>query len=197
MILGLTSLGIFHTAISLIALVAGLIALIRDREISPTNRIGKIYIVTTVVTCVTGFGIFQHGGFGKAHALGIITLAVLGVAAVAGKTRGFGRASRYVETICYSATFFFHMIPVVTETATRLPAGAPLVNDAEAPALQAANGVLFLLFLIGAAMQVVRLKGESGKSAAPVPSTGLKSAFAKIGRQEPHTQRTYDRAKTK
>src|ERR1700675_3172765 len=96
---GLTPLGTFHTAISLIAVVAGFIALVRDREISPGNLTGKIYVIATVVTCLTAFGIFQHGGFNKAHALGIITLVVLGVAALAGNSKVFGRASRYVETV--------------------------------------------------------------------------------------------------
>ncbi len=158
---GLTPLGTFHTAISLIAVVAGLIALIRDKQISPGTRLGKIYVITTVVSCVTGLGIFQHGGFGKPHALSIITLAVLGVAAVAGHSTLFGRASRYVETIGYSATFFFHFIPGITETSTRLPPGAPLVPNADAPALQVATGVLFVTFLIGATLQVRRLRAAS------------------------------------
>ena len=38
---GLTQLGVIHTAISLIAVAAGLIALIRDKEISPRNTLGK------------------------------------------------------------------------------------------------------------------------------------------------------------
>ena len=156
--LGLTPLGAFHTAIGLIAVVAGLIALIRDKQISPRNLLGKIYVVTTIVTCVTGFGIFRHGGFGAPHVLGIITLAVLAVAAVAGQSTLFGRASRYVETISYSATFFFHFIPGVTETSTRLPPGAPLVANADAPALQVAIGILFLAFLIGATLQARRLR---------------------------------------
>jgi uncharacterized membrane protein len=155
--LGLTPLGIFHTVISLIAVAAGIIAFIRDKEISPQNLVGKVYVMTTVITCVTGFGIFQHGGFGKPHVLGIITLVVLGVAAVAGVSRLFGRASRYVEIVSYSATFFFHLIPAITETATRLPAGTPLVVDREGPELQAAAGVLFLAFLIAATLQVRRL----------------------------------------
>lgn len=133
---GLTTLGVIHTAISLIAVAAGLIALVRDKEISPRNRLGQIYVVTTVVTCLTGFGIFEHGGFGKPHALGIVTLVVLAVAAVAGYSRLFGRVSPYVETVSYSATFFFHWIPAITETSTRLPPGAPLVANADAPELQ-------------------------------------------------------------
>ena len=67
---GLTQLGVIHTAVSLIAVGAGLIALFRDKEISPRNGVGKIYIIATILTCLTGFGIFQHGGFGKPHALG-------------------------------------------------------------------------------------------------------------------------------
>jgi uncharacterized membrane protein len=102
--LGLTPLGIFHTAVSLVAVVAGLIVLVRDKQISPKNLLGKIYVLATVITCLTGFGIFQHGGFGKPHVLGIITLVVLAVAWVAGNSALFGRASPYVETVSYSAT---------------------------------------------------------------------------------------------
>jgi uncharacterized membrane protein len=152
--LGLTPLGTFHTAVSLIAVGSGLVALVRDRAISPRTLAGRIYVITTVITCLTGFGIFQHGGFGPPHVLGVITLAVLAVAAVAGRSRLFGRAAPYVEAISYSATFFFHMIPAITETSTRLPLGAPLVASAEAPALQAANAVLFVAFLVGATLQV-------------------------------------------
>jgi len=155
--LGLTPLGTIHTAISLIAVAAGLIALVRDKEISPRNRVGQVYVIMTVLTCLTGFGIFQHGGFGNPHVLGIVTLVVLVVAAVAGYTRLYGRASPYVETVSYSATFFFHWIPAITETSTRLPLGAPLVANAEAPELQAVTGALFVVFLIGATLQVRRL----------------------------------------
>ena len=92
--LGLTPLGTVHTAVSLMAVAAGLIALCRDGAISPTNLPGKTYIAATILTCLTGFGIFQHGGFGKPHVLGIVTLVVLAVAALARTTQIYGRASR-------------------------------------------------------------------------------------------------------
>ena len=74
--IGLTPLGAVHTAISLVALLAGVIALVRFGQIPAAQGIGKTYIWATVLTCLTGFGIFQHGGFGKAHVLGIVTLLV-------------------------------------------------------------------------------------------------------------------------
>jgi hypothetical protein len=64
MIYGLTPLGVLHTAISLVAVAAGILALVRYREISPRNLTGQVYVVTTILTCLTGFGIFQHGASG-------------------------------------------------------------------------------------------------------------------------------------
>lgn len=162
---GLTPLGIVHTAISLVAVAAAIMAFFRYREIPAASSLGKLYIVTTILTCLTGFGIFQHGGFGKPHALGVLTLLVLVLAAVAGRTQLLGRASRHVEVVSYSATFFFHLIPAMTETTTRLPLDAPLLANAEAPELQAATGVLFVLIVIGAALQVRRLGAERGVTA--------------------------------
>ena len=165
--LGLTTLGLFHTAIGLVAVLSGIIAFVRDREISPHNGVGQIYIWATVVTCVTAFGIFQHGGFGKPHMLAVLTLLVLALAALAGRMKVMGRASKYVETIAYSATFLFHMIPALTETFTRLPAGAPLFANADDPGLQKVTGVFLLLFVIGATLQVRRIRATRRALVAP------------------------------
>ena len=162
---GLTTLGAVHTLISLVALASGVAALLRDKEISPTNRLGQTYLWATVLTCLTGFGIFQRGGFGPPHALGVITLVVLGLALLARRTSVFGRLSRYVEVVCYSATFFFHMIPGATETFTRLPVGAPLFSGPEDPALQKVVFVFFALFVIGAFLQVRRMRAATSAPA--------------------------------
>ena len=159
MIYGLTYLGVIHTLISLVAVGAALASFVRDRRIDPASALGKVYVWTTVLTCVTGFGIYQHGGFGKPHMLGIITLLVLGLAWLADRGR-FGRRSVQVSTISYSLTFFFHLVPAVTETSTRLPLGAPWLPSAEAPELQAITGVMFLLLLVGVTLQLRRLKAQ-------------------------------------
>lgn len=169
--LGLTTLGIIHTAISLVAVAAALVALFRDKEISPSNGLGKTYIATTVLTCLTGFFIFQHGGFGAPHALGIVTLFVLALAWFAGHGKTFGRLGPYIETVSYSLTLFFHMIPAFTETSTRLPVGAPWATGPDDPNLQKAIGIVFVVFLVGASAQVIRLRrqhrGLSNANVAP------------------------------
>lgn len=158
---GLTSLGAVHTAISLVAVGAGIVGLARDKRIDLGNGAGKTYLIMTILTCLTGFGIFQHGGFGKAHALGVMTLLVLAVAWQV-------RARVALQAVLLSVTFFFHMIPAATETLTRLPLGAPILPDAEAPELKAITGVMLLLLVIGATLQVRRLNQarKSSSSAA-------------------------------
>ena len=163
---GLTSLGVLHTAIALVAVAAGIVCFLSAGGISMRSTAGRTYVITTVLTCLTGFGIFQHGGFGIPHVLGIITLIVLSVAVIAGQTRIFGGASRYVETVGFSATFFFHMIPGVTETFTRIPVGAPLFDSPEDPGLQTVIGVFFALFVIGSIYQVLRLRAGQRSVAA-------------------------------
>jgi len=156
--LGLTTLGTGHTAFSLVALAVGLYLLLRYKEISPRTLAGKVYIITTLVTALSGFGIFQHGGFGKPHVLGVLTVLVIGIALVAGYTSFYGRWSRYVETVSYSATFLFHLIPGVTETTTRLPAGKPIFANADVDELKVIAGGLFVLYLVCAALQVRALR---------------------------------------
>ena len=158
---GLTTLGAFHTAVSLIAVFAGFAALARYREISTGTSSGRVFFWGTVITCLTGFGIFRHGGFGNPHILGIVELAVLGVAVAAERRSAFGRASRYVGTLGFSLALFLHFIPASVETLTRLPAGAPYLANADDPKAQPIIGVFFVIFLIGATLQALRLQKGS------------------------------------
>jgi uncharacterized membrane protein len=160
-VLGLSTLGLIHTAISLVALVCGLILLFRDKRISPRARFGPTYLIATLLTALTALGIFRHGGFGPPHALAIMTLAALGLGAVASYSGVFGRAARYVEAVCYSATLLFHLVPGFTETLTRLPPGAPIAASDQAPILQAIDAVLLLLFLAWLAWQIAGLRRAS------------------------------------
>lgn len=156
--LGLTNLGFVHTLISLVAVSAGIVAFLRYGTISSRNGVGMTYVATTILTVLTGFPIFQHGGFGPPHILGVITLVAFTAILAAERANAFGRASAYIATIGYSLTFFFHMIPAFTETSTRLPPSAPLATGPDDPQLQAAIGVAFVGFLIGAVLQFRRIR---------------------------------------
>ena len=152
--LGLTPLGVFHTAISLFALVAGFWAFVRDKEIVPANRLGQLYLAATAIVAATGLMIFQHGGFRIGHKFAILTLVVIAIGTLAAMTGTFGRASRYIQAVCFSSTMLLHMITGTAETVTRLPPGGPLVTAANAYIFPYIIWSLVLLFLIGLAFQL-------------------------------------------
>src|SRR5262245_18877958 len=132
----LTPLGTLHTAISLVAIASGFVALAQAGEISTRTTAGMVFFWGTVLTCLTALGIFQHGGFGVPHVVAIVTLVVLSVAAGAERVAAFGVASRYVATVGYSFALFIHFVPATVETLTRLPVGAPYLSNPEDPRAQ-------------------------------------------------------------
>jgi uncharacterized membrane protein len=156
--MGLTNLGIVHTLLSLIAVITGFVALARDREITPRNQLGQVYVVTQFLTAATALGIFRHGGFGPPHALAILTIVVLGTGCLATFTEVLGGASSFVRVFSFSISMLFAMIPAVTETATRLPLDHPLLASAESPALQKAYLVLLVCFIVGVTLQLRRVR---------------------------------------
>ena len=168
---GMTLLGALHTLIGLFAVGAGIAALVRHGVIDLTSRSGQSYVWATIATCVTGLFIFRHGSFGDPHALAIITLMTLAIAYGAERKHWFGSKQRYVAVLSYSLTLFFHMIPVFTETATRIPADAPLASGPDDPKLQAAVGVAFLVYLIIAFWQFRRIRAERMHAVNGVPDS--------------------------
>lgn len=167
----LSTLGLIHTAISVVALVSGFIAVAKPRGISWGDREGRIYIIATLLTCLTAFGIFQHGGLNKAHALGVVTLLVLAGAYVADRRVPSSAWAHYVAPLGYTTTLFLHLIPGVTETFTRIPVGSPVFNGPEDPALQQLIGGLFGAYLVGVALQVRQLRRNK-----PVAKQGVSIA---------------------
>ena len=150
----ITALGWFHTVMGIVALTSGALALVKFREITPQSRSGEVYLVTTLVTAVTALAIYQHGGFGPAHALAVMTLLALAVGTVAAMTNLFGKLSRYVRAIGYSSTLLFHSIPAVTDALMRLPVGDPVLMSIEDPLLRKCYLVLLALFVIGMTLQL-------------------------------------------
>jgi len=136
------------------ALLSGAFTLARFKEISMKTRSGQVYLVTTLITAGTALAIFQHGVFGPGHALAVMTLLAVAVGSVAAKMKLFGKLSRYVQAISYSATLLFHLIPTVTDGLLRLPVGDPVLTSIEDPVLKMTYLGLLVVFLIGISLQL-------------------------------------------
>lgn len=118
------------------------------------------FALLTVATCLTGFGIFQRGGFGDAHVLGIVTLLFIGSAAVLYWSDLAGNYKYYLEPCGLLVSFFLHFIPATVETFTRLPLNAPLFSGPKDPALEKIVAMLMLLLLAALIVQVWYIRNQ-------------------------------------
>ena len=147
-------LGWFHTVTGIIALVSGVITLVKYKIISYRTQSGAIYLATTLVTAVTALMIYQHGGFGVAHAMGVAALLAMVAGMLAEGWQLFGKWSRHVQAFSFSATLLFHCLPAVTDGLLRLPVGDPVLTSIDDPIMKASHLTLFVLFLVGVSIQL-------------------------------------------
>lgn len=147
-------LGWFHTFMGIVALVSGAVTLFRYKEISYRRRSGQIYLVTTLVTAVTALMIFQHGVFGVAHIMAVAALVALATGMLAEAVQLFGKWSRQIQAVSFSATILFHCLPAVTDSLLRLPVGDPILTSINDPIMKMSHLAVFVLFLVGVAVQL-------------------------------------------
>ena len=69
----MTLLGWFHTITGVIAVLSGFYALYKHKIISSQEKIGRLYILVTLIVAGSALGIYNQGSFGVAHVLGVLT----------------------------------------------------------------------------------------------------------------------------
>ena len=121
MTLELSTFGWFHTAISVLALLSGLVVLAGLLIGKARPALSAIYFTAAVVASATGFG-FLAGGFGIAHKIGVASLVVLLLAIVARYVFGLRGMWRSVYAVTVVLSVWFFVFFTISESFKRLPA---------------------------------------------------------------------------
>jgi uncharacterized membrane protein len=161
---------LFHTAVSVLAVPLGLFAFVRDGEINPKNRVGKLYLASMFVGSLSAFGFIPSKGFDPAQVLTIATLFVLFAGTFAQRIKWLGRAAAYVETVSLSTSYLLLMVFTTTETLTRVPTSHPSAANADSPELLPVRLALLVMFVLGLACQLFSLRAGQ-KDNAQVATT--------------------------
>tara|TARA_B100000287_G_scaffold160561_1_gene151450 strand:- start:158 stop:646 length:489 start_codon:yes stop_codon:yes gene_type:complete len=156
----MTILGWFHTIVGISAVLSGFYTLYLYKEISFGYKIGKFYILATLIVAVSALGIYNQGGFGIAHYLGVLTLLALLGGFLTERFDLFGSYSRYFKAIAYTSTLLFHMIPAITDFLRRLPVNDPFIDSFEDPLLVKFHLAFFLIYSIGLIFQMIWIRGQ-------------------------------------
>lgn len=151
--MGLTNLGIFHTVVGIISIVAAITSFVKYSKINLSALTGRIYFFGTLIASLTALGISKRGGFNPGHGLALFILVlVLPAFYIHARRKGNNRA-RFVENFSLSLSFFLSLIPTVAETFQRVPIGSPLAKDMKDPLIGRTLLALFVLFIVGSIYQ--------------------------------------------
>lgn len=154
--MALSNLGIFHTVVGIVAIVAALVSLVRYGKIDLTSPSGKIYFYGTLITSLTALGISKKGGFNPGHIFSLfIVVLVVTAFFISSKRKGNSRA-RYYENFLLSFSLFLSLVPTVNETFTRLPIGHPWAKSATDPLIGKTLLSLFIVFMAGSVYQFIK-----------------------------------------
>ena len=146
-------LGWIHTLIAIVALLAGFYTLAVHKVIKTDTTTGRVYLLCTLLAAVTALMIYQHGAFGPAHALAVLTLLALAAGMLVTKIPLMAGIARYFQAFCFSATLLFHMIPAITDGLLRLPIGDPFLSNPEDPILRGFYLLFVGIFAVGCIFQ--------------------------------------------
>lgn len=149
----ISPLGIVHTIISLVPIVAGIYSFVRYRMINTAVRSGKVYLLGLVLSVITSFGVSNTNGLNAGHAFGIMILLVVFGAIFVTKLTFLGWLRPYLSVFGLSFSFLLSLVPGTNETLIRVPPSHPLADAPLAPVILHTLMTWFVLFIVGFAAQ--------------------------------------------
>lgn len=147
----LSAIGWVHTLGSLPAVPIALYLLLRYQRIPPATGLGKIFLVFMFIGALSGFMVIKSP---PGLAIAILSLGSLIVGSTVGLIRPLARQRWWIETSALSVSVFTLFLPSLTETLTRLPAGAPIAASPEAPLVVNLQLTLVVLLIVGLIYQL-------------------------------------------
>ena len=148
MILGLSTptYTLLHVILSLVGILAGAIVLFGMFTSKRPNVWTGIFLVTTVLTSVTGFP-FPHDQILPSHIVGVISLLVLAVAIAARYLYRLAGKWRWIYVAAVVVSLYFNVFVAVVQAFGKLPFLSALAPTQSEPPFVVAQVVVLLIFV--------------------------------------------------
>ena len=164
MISGFSTFTWVHVALSLVGLASGLVVVI---GLLASKRLGgwtALFLLTTVATCVTGFG-FPFIQLLPSHIVGIITLVACAVAILALYIRHLIGAWRWIYVIGAVIALYLNIFVLIVQVFLKVPALHAIAPTQQEPPFLVAQLIVLALFIWLAIAAVKRFRNETGRAA--------------------------------
>jgi hypothetical protein len=155
MILGMTTFTFVHVLISLIGIFSGFVVVFELLTAQPLDGWTALFLVSTVLTSVTGF-FFPVHRFLPSHGVGIISLIVLAIAIYARYARHLAGAWRKTYVVTAMIALYLNVFVLIVQLFEKVPdlkALAPTQSEAPFKVAQLCALVLFVLLTVFAALR--------------------------------------------
>ena len=157
MIMGMSPFLFVHVALSLIAILSGLVVVYGLTKSDRMDGMTLVFLAITVATSVTGFG-FPFHGVTPAIILGCLSLAVL-AATIAGRYLfHLVGAWRWIYAAGSVTALYFNVFVLVVQVFQKLPALHVLAPKGSEPPFAIAQGVVLLGFIAAGVVSVRRFR---------------------------------------
>jgi hypothetical protein len=157
--LSIENFTILHTAISLIAIASGLIVLagmLRARRLPGWTA---VFLVTTLLTSVTGF-MFPINGLTPAIVFGLISIVILVIALAALYLKHLSGAWRWIYVTTALMALYLNVFVLIVQSFQKLPALQKLAPTQSEPPFLIAQAVALIAFLILGAMAARKFRPD-------------------------------------
>jgi hypothetical protein len=160
MVLGmpLATFTFLHVLISLVGIASGLIVLerfFRNRTLGVSN---VVFLVTTILTSVTGF-LFPFKTFGSpAHIVGIISLVILAIALFALYAGNLVGPWRWIYVSTAMVALYLNVFVAVVQSFLKIGRLHALAPTGSEPPFAITQGIVLVLFIVLGIVALMRFR---------------------------------------
>ncbi|MBS1850067.1 MAG: hypothetical protein JST79_04095 [Acidobacteria bacterium] len=161
MVLGmsLATFTLLHVLISLVGIASGLVVMYGLLAGKRLDGITLIFLVTTVLTSVTGFGFpFEH--LLPSHIVGILSLVILALAIPARYTFRMAGSWRWIYVLGSAIALYLNVFVLVVQSFLKVPALKALAPTQKEPPFLVAQLAVLLAFLAIGILATLRFRPE-------------------------------------
>ncbi len=157
---GLAVFTLFHVALSLVGIVAGLVVVFGLISAKQSKNWTSTFLVTTAATSVTGF-LFPFHKFLPSHGVGIVSIVVLAATIPALYVFHLAGAWRRVYVIGAVIALYLNVFVLIAQFFMKIPALKALAPTQSEPPFLATQTIVMLVFIVIGVLATKRFPGQA------------------------------------
>ena len=157
-----------HVALSLAGIASGFVVVFGMIEGKPSGVWTAIFLLTTVLTSITGFPI-PPLGFDPPRAIGLLSLLLLTLAIVALLVFHLARSWRWIYAVTTIAALYFNCFVGVVQTFQKISFFRSLAPTQSEPPFAIAQIAVLIIFIVLGVLAVKRFTPSANTAAFRLP----------------------------